>query len=266
VTAMPSSTATGTSGRPASPVVSRLEARGLQKAYGSRKVVKDVSLAVFKGEVVGLLGPNGAGKTTSFYMLVGLLRSDAGQILLDGQPIEGLPIHRRARLGLGYLPQEASIFRKLSVADNVRAVLELQVDDKGKALSSSAIEARLDELLQDLHVDHLRDSPAPALSGGERRRVEIARALATDPRFILLDEPFAGIDPIAVIEIQRIIGFLKSRGIGVLITDHNVRETLGICDRAYIISEGNVLAEGTPDAIVENPDVRKVYLGEHFRM
>lgn len=248
------------------PEISRLEAQGLQKAYGSRKVVKDVSLAVFKGEVVGLLGPNGAGKTTSFYMLVGLLRSDAGTILLDGQPIQDLPIHRRARLGLGYLPQEASIFRKLNVADNVRAVLELQQDEAGKALGKAAIEARLDELLKDLHVDHLRDSPAPALSGGERRRVEIARALATNPRFILLDEPFAGIDPIAVIEIQRIIGFLKSRGIGVLITDHNVRETLGICDRAYIINDGHVLTSGTPAEIVENADVRRVYLGEHFRM
>lgn len=248
------------------PEISRLEAKGLQKAYGSRKVVKDVSLAVFKGEVVGLLGPNGAGKTTSFYMLVGLLRSDAGTILLDGQAIQDLPIHRRARLGLGYLPQEASIFRKLNVADNVRAVLELQQDETGKALGKVAIEARLDELLKDLHVDHLRDSPAPALSGGERRRVEIARALATNPRFILLDEPFAGIDPIAVIEIQRIIGFLKSRGIGVLITDHNVRETLGICDRAYIINDGHVLTSGTPAEIVENADVRRVYLGEHFRM
>ena len=243
-----------------------LEARGLQKAYGSRKVVKDVSLAVHKGEVVGLLGPNGAGKTTSFYMLVGLLRNDAGQILLDGQAIEGMPIHRRARLGLGYLPQEASIFRKLSVAENVRAVLELQTDERGKSLKNTVIEERLNALLKDLHVDHLRDSPAPALSGGERRRVEIARALATGPRFILLDEPFAGIDPIAVIEIQRIIGFLKQRGIGVLITDHNVRETLGICDRAYIISEGKVLASGTPGEIVENPDVRRVYLGEHFKM
>jgi len=246
--------------------VSRLEARGLQKAYGSRKVVKDVSLAVFKGEVVGLLGPNGAGKTTSFYMLVGLLRADGGQILLDGQTIERLPIHRRARLGLGYLPQEASIFRKLSVADNVRAVLELQEDEQGKPLKPAVIEQRLESLLKDLHVDHLRDSPAPALSGGERRRVEIARALATSPRFILLDEPFAGIDPIAVIEIQRIIGFLKSRGIGVLITDHNVRETLGICDRAYIINDGRVLTSGTPAEIVENADVRRVYLGEHFRM
>ena len=228
--------------------VSRLEARGLQKAYGSRKVVKDVSLAVFKGEVVGLL------------------RADGGQILLDGQTIERLPIHRRARLGLGYLPQEASIFRKLSVADNVRAVLELQEDEQGKPLKPAVIEQRLESLLKDLHVDHLRDSPAPALSGGERRRVEIARALATSPRFILLDEPFAGIDPIAVIEIQRIIGFLKSRGIGVLITDHNVRETLGICDRAYIINDGRVLTSGTPAEIVENADVRRVYLGEHFRM
>ncbi|MDP2262288.1 MAG: LPS export ABC transporter ATP-binding protein [Hydrogenophaga sp.] len=251
---------------PSRPITSRLEARGLKKAYGKRLVVKDVSLGVDKGEVVGLLGPNGAGKTTSFYMLVGLLRSDAGQILLDGQSIERQPIHRRARLGLGYLPQEASIFRKLTVAENVRAVLELQQDAAGKALSNAAIEARLDELLKDLHVDHLRDSPAPALSGGERRRVEIARALATDPRFILLDEPFAGIDPIAVIEIQRIIGFLKARGIGVLITDHNVRETLGICDRAYIINDGHVLTSGTPAEIVENADVRRVYLGEHFRM
>jgi len=216
--------------------------------------------------VVGLLGPNGAGKTTSFYMLVGLLRSDAGQILLDGQAIEKMPIHQRARLGLGYLPQEASIFRKLNVADNVRAVLELQQDDAGRSLSNAVIEQRLDQLLADLHVDHLRDSPAPSLSGGERRRVEIARALATNPRFILLDEPFAGIDPIAVIEIQRIIGFLKSRGIGVLITDHNVRETLGICDRAYIINEGHVLTSGTPAEIVENADVRRVYLGENFRM
>ncbi|WP_291012913.1 LPS export ABC transporter ATP-binding protein [Hydrogenophaga sp.] len=247
-------------------MTSRLVASGLKKAYGSRLVVKDVSLSVDKGEVVGLLGPNGAGKTTSFYMLVGLLRSDAGQILLDGQAIEKLPIHQRARLGLGYLPQEASIFRKLTVAENVRAVLELQTDPSGRSLPSAEIEQRLDQLLADLHVDHLRDSPAPALSGGERRRVEIARALATNPRFILLDEPFAGIDPIAVIEIQRIIGFLKSRGIGVLITDHNVRETLGICDRAYIINEGHVLTSGTPADIVENADVRRVYLGEHFRM
>ena len=245
---------------------SRLEARHLQKSYGSRKVVKDVSLAVAKGEVVGLLGPNGAGKTTSFYMLVGLVRADAGEILIDGQPVEGMPIHRRSRLGLSYLPQEASIFRKLNVEDNVRAVLELQLDASGRPLARPVIEERLTALLHDLRVDHLRESPALALSGGERRRVEIARALATQPRFILLDEPFAGIDPIAVIEIQRIIGFLKSRGIGVLITDHNVRETLGICDHAFIISDGQVLAQGTPDEIVNNADVRRVYLGEHFRM
>ena len=247
-------------------VRSSLEVRGLKKSYGTRTVVKDVSLKVDKGEVVGLLGPNGAGKTTSFYMIVGLLRADGGQILLDGQRIEGLPIHRRARLGLGYLPQEASIFRKLTVAQNVRAVLELQHDVDGKPLTEAEIGSRLDELLKDLRVDHLRDSPAPALSGGERRRVEIARALATRPRFILLDEPFAGIDPIAVLEIQHIIGFLKSRGIGVLITDHNVRETLGICDHAYIISDGHVLASGPTAEIVENAEVRRVYLGENFRM
>ncbi len=249
---------------------SRLEATGLQKAYGQRKVVKNVSLAVQKGEVVGLLGPNGAGKTTSFYMIVGLVPADAGQITIDGQRVERMPIHRRSRLGLSYLPQEASIFRKLTVEENVRAVLELQTVSegarKGKPLGEAEIDARLTGLLQDLRVEHLRHSPAPALSGGERRRVEIARALASQPRFILLDEPFAGIDPIAVIEIQRIIGFLKGRGIGVLITDHNVRETLGICDHAYIISDGTVLARGTPQEIVDNPDVRRVYLGEHFKM
>ena len=246
--------------------VGLLEARQLQKSYGSRKVVKDVSMSLRTGEVVGLLGPNGAGKTTSFYMIVGLLRASAGTITIDGQSIEHMPIHRRARLGLGYLPQEASIFRKLNVEENVRAVLELQRDANGKALSKVEIESRLTGLLEDLRVEHLRFSPALALSGGERRRVEIARALATRPRFILLDEPFAGIDPIAVIEIQRIISFLKSRNIGVLITDHNVRETLGICDHAYIISEGRVLAEGLPSEIVENADVRRVYLGENFRM
>ncbi|MDB5871764.1 MAG: hypothetical protein JWQ07_1206 [Ramlibacter sp.] len=245
---------------------SRLQARHLQKSYGSRKVVKDVSLEVAKGEVVGLLGPNGAGKTTSFYMIVGLVRADAGEITIDGKSVEHMPIHRRSRLGLSYLPQEASIFRKLNVEENVRAVLELQRDANAQPLKRAEIDKRLTALLQDLRVDHLRDSPALALSGGERRRVEIARALATQPRFILLDEPFAGIDPIAVIEIQRIIGFLKSRGIGVLITDHNVRETLGICDHAYIISDGNVLAQGTPSDIVNNADVRRVYLGEHFRM
>ena len=248
------------------PAPSRLEARGLQKTYGVRKVVRNVHLAVSAGEVVGLLGPNGAGKTTSFYMIVGLVRADAGEITLDGLAIERLPIHKRARLGLSYLPQEASIFRKLTVEENIRAVLELQIDARGKPFGKARIDELLDGLLHDLSIDKLRDSPAPALSGGERRRVEIARALATQPRFILLDEPFAGVDPIAVIEIQRIIGFLKSRGIGVLITDHNVRETLGICHRAYIISEGVVLAEGSPQQIVENPDVRKVYLGEHFRM
>ena len=249
---------------------SRLVARGLKKSYGSRTVVKDVSLDVQKGEVVGLLGPNGAGKTTSFYMIVGLVRADAGDISIDGEPIAHMPIHRRARMGLSYLPQEASIFRKLTVEENVRAVLELQSepDAKGRLvpLSKEHIEERLTDLLVDLRVDHLRDSPAMALSGGERRRVEIARALATQPRFILLDEPFAGIDPIAVIEIQRIVRFLKERGIGVLITDHNVRETLGICDRAYIMSEGTVLAKGAPADVLANDRVREVYLGKEFRM
>jgi lipopolysaccharide export system ATP-binding protein len=243
-----------------------LEAVGLNKSYGARQVVHDVRVAVERGEVVGLLGPNGAGKTTSFYMIVGLVRADAGAITIEGQRVERMPIHQRSRMGLSYLPQEPSIFRKLNVEENIRAVLELQVGPDGRRLGKAAIEAELDGLLEDLSIQKLRTSPALALSGGERRRVEIARALASHPRFILLDEPFAGIDPIAVIEIQRIIGFLKSRGIGVLITDHNVRETLGICDRAYIISEGRVLAEGTPAEIVDNADVRKVYLGEHFRM
>jgi len=250
----------------ASAQVSSLEVRHLKKAYGSRKVVHDVSLQVNKGEVVGLLGPNGAGKTTSFYMIVGLVHADGGQIMIDGQDVTDMPIHRRSRMGLSYLPQEASIFRKLTVSENVRAVLELQRDANDKPLSEAAISVRLRQLLEDLRVDHLHDLPSLALSGGERRRVEIARALATQPRFILLDEPFAGIDPIAVIEIQRIIAFLKERGIGVLITDHNVRETLGICDHAFIISEGCVLAQGTPEQIVNDPDVRRVYLGEHFRM
>ncbi len=245
---------------------SQLEVLHLEKSYGSRKVVKDVSLSVRKGEVVGLLGPNGAGKTTSFYMIVGLVRSDGGDIRIDGQSVADMPIHKRSQLGLSYLPQEASIFRKLSVQDNVRAVLELQKDANGKPLTKAEVERQLTSLLQELRVEHLRESPAIALSGGERRRVEIARALATQPRFILLDEPFAGIDPIAVIEIQRIVAFLKERGIGVLITDHNVRETLGICDHACIISDGKVLAAGTPQEIVENADVRRVYLGEHFRM
>ncbi|MBK6863828.1 MAG: LPS export ABC transporter ATP-binding protein [Ideonella sp.] len=245
---------------------SRLEAAGLKKSYGLRTVVKDVHLAVQGGEVVGLLGPNGAGKTTSFYMIVGLVRADAGRITIAGERAERLPIHRRSRLGLSYLPQEASIFRKLTVEENIRAVLELQIGADGRPYPAARIEELLAGLLADLAIEKLRDNPAPSLSGGERRRVEIARALATQPRFILLDEPFAGVDPIAVIEIQRIISFLKGRGIGVLITDHNVRETLGICDRAYIISEGTVLAEGTPGEIVTNAEVRKVYLGEHFRM
>ena len=245
---------------------SQLRAEGLKKRYGARTVVHDVHVAVGAGEVVGLLGPNGAGKTTSFYMIVGLVRADAGMIDIDGQRVELLPIHQRSRMGLSYLPQEASIFRKLNVEENIRAVLELQIDERGKPLTAAVIEQRLNTLLHDLSIERLRTSPSLALSGGERRRVEIARALATQPRFILLDEPFAGVDPIAVIEIQRIISFLKGRGIGVLITDHNVRETLGICDRAYIISEGRVLAEGRPSEIIHNADVRKVYLGEHFRM
>jgi lipopolysaccharide export system ATP-binding protein len=260
------STLAVTNAAAAAPVASRLQAEGLRKSFGSRAVVKDVHLAVSAGEVVGLLGPNGAGKTTTFYMVVGLIRADAGVIEIDGQPVHGLPIHRRSRMGLSYLPQEASIFRKLTVEENVRAVLELQVDERGRALSRSVIDTQLASLLHELGIEKLHDSPAPALSGGERRRVEIARALATQPRFILLDEPFAGIDPIAVIEIQRIISFLRLRGIGVLITDHNVRETLGICDRAYIISDGQVLAEGTPQQIIDNAEVRKVYLGENFRM
>ena len=250
----------------AAATTSRLQAERLRKSYGPRVVVKDVHLAVSAGEVVGLLGPNGAGKTTTFYMVVGLVRADDGVIHIDGAEVQNLPIHRRSRLGLSYLPQEASIFRKLTVEENIRAVLELQLGPDGRPLPQAMIQQRLGELLHDLSIEKLRESPAPALSGGERRRVEIARALATTPRFILLDEPFAGVDPIAVMEIQRIIGFLRARGIGVLITDHNVRETLGICDRAYIISEGRVLAEGTPDEIVANTEVRKVYLGEHFRM
>ena len=244
---------------------SKLVVQGLRKSYGAKQVVSDVSLDVESGEVVGLLGPNGAGKTTSFYMIVGLVPSEAGEIFLDGERISGLPIHRRAERGLSYLPQEASVFRKLSVEDNIRAVLELQKKN-GKPLARAEIEQRLDNLLQDLQIEKLRDSQALSLSGGERRRVEIARALATNPRFILLDEPFAGVDPIAVIEIQRIVRFLKERGIGVLITDHNVRETLGICDRAYIINQGAVLASGSPNDIIANESVRRVYLGEHFRM
>src|SRR5450631_2069353 len=237
-----------------------LRAEGLMKRYRKRTVVSDVSLTVESGEVVGLLGPNGAGKTTCFYMILGLVPIDRGSVTLDDEDLTHLPIFRRSRLGLSYLPQEASIFRKLTVAQNIQAVLELQ------GVAAEEVRARLEALLDDLHIGHLRASPALSLSGGERRRVEIARALATSPRFILLDEPFAGIDPIAVIEIQRIVRFLKSRDIGVLITDHNVRETLGICDHAYIINAGSVLAAGRPEEIVNNPSVRRVYLGDHFRM
>jgi lipopolysaccharide export system ATP-binding protein len=237
-----------------------LRTAALSKRYKKRTVVRDVSLDVMSGEVVGLLGPNGAGKTTCFYMIVGLVPADGGRIFVEERDITRLPIHRRARLGLSYLPQEASVFRRLTVEENVRAVLELM------ALEPEAIESRLDELLGELHIAHLRDAPALSLSGGERRRVEICRALATRPAFILLDEPFAGVDPIAVLDIQRIIRFLRERGIGVLITDHNVRETLGICDRAYIINEGSVLASGKPEEIVYNENVRRVYLGEHFRL
>jgi lipopolysaccharide export system ATP-binding protein len=245
---------------------SSLIAEGLQKTYGKRTVVRDVGLEVKTGEIVGLLGPNGAGKTTSFYMIVGLVPADKGTISLDGQIISGLPIHERSLRGLSYLPQEVSIFRKLTVAENIQAVLELQSNANGKSLTRSAMNAKLNELLNELQIPHLRDNSALSLSGGERRRVEIARALATNPKFILLDEPFAGVDPIAVGEIQRIIRFLKERNIGVLITDHNVRETLGICDHAYIISEGTVLAQGLPSEIIENESVRRVYLGENFRM
>jgi len=245
---------------------STLLVKGLQKRYGARQVVRDVSLLVKSGEVVGLLGPNGAGKTTSFYMIVGLVPSDDGEITIDGIDVSGLPIHKRAVLGLSYLPQEASVFRKLTVEENIRAVLELQKNPDGKFLSETEINERLNALLADLQIEKIRENQALSLSGGERRRVEIARALATSPRFVLLDEPFAGVDPIAVIEIQRIVRFLKERGIGVLITDHNVRETLGICDHAYIINQGAVLASGKPDDIIQNESVRRVYLGEHFRM
>ena len=240
--------------------MSELKVVQIKKRYKSRVVVADVSLEVRSGEVIGLLGPNGAGKTTCFYMMVGLVPLDGGEIYLDDKRLTHMPIHRRALLGLSYLPQEASIFRRMTVEENIRAVLELHYDDLAQ------IDIRLDDLLRDLNIQSLRKNPAISLSGGERRRVEIARALATDPQFILLDEPFAGVDPIAVMDIQKIITFLKDRGIGVLITDHNVRETLGICDRAYIISDGTVLACGKPDEIVYNESVRKVYLGEHFRL
>jgi lipopolysaccharide export system ATP-binding protein len=251
---------------PAGKSASRLAARNLMKAYAGRQVVKDVSIDVQSGEVVGLLGRNGAGKTTCFYMIAGLVPTDGGTIELDGRSISRLPIHKRARLGLSYLPQEASVFRKLTVEENVQAVLELQVDPAGRPLARGELQRRLDSLLDELQISHLRSNTAQSLSGGERRRVEIARALATSPRFILLDEPFAGVDPIAVIEIQRIVRFLKEREIGVLITDHNVRETLGICDRAYIINDGIVLAFGQPGEVVQDDRVRKAYLGEEFRM
>jgi lipopolysaccharide export system ATP-binding protein len=241
--------------------VSTLQAENLVKRYRRREVVSGVSLGLTRGEVVGLLGPNGAGKTTSFYMIVGLVPADGGTITLNGADVTNLPVHARARLGLGYLPQEASVFRKLTVEDNILAILETRSD-----LSREARQRRLEELLEELHISHIRDGLGISLSGGERRRVEIARALAADPAFMLLDEPFAGVDPISVIDIQRIIEHLKARNIGVLVTDHNVRETLGICSRAYIINAGQVIAEGTPDSILANQEVRQVYLGENFRL
>ena len=238
-----------------------LEARNLAKSYRGRAVVKDVSLRVESAQVVGLLGPNGAGKTTCFYMIVGIVAADAGDILIDGNSITRLPMHQRARRGLGYLPQEASIFRRMSVGDNLLAILETRGDLKRRDRLQ-----RRDELLEEFHVSHLRDSLGQALSGGERRRVEIARALATEPQFILLDEPFAGVDPISVSDIKDIIRHLQSRGIGVLITDHNVRETLDICEKAFIVGEGHIIADGTPEEVLDNAKVRKVYLGEHFRL
>lgn len=241
--------------------MSALHAKNLRKAYGRRTVVTDASLSVRKGEVIGLLGPNGAGKTTCFYMIAGLVKADAGQVTLDDQDITKLPVHLRAKAGLGYLPQEASVFRKLSVTDNIRAVLQLRPE-----LNRSQQDKQLDMLIEELQIDHIRESLGMSLSGGERRRVEIARALAMEPRFILLDEPFAGVDPISVGDIQRIIKHLSSRGIGVLITDHNVRETLGICERAYILGNGTVLAEGTPAEVLENTQVREIYLGDNFQI
>jgi len=238
-----------------------LVAEGLRKSYRQREVVREFGLTLDAGEVVGLLGPNGAGKTTCFYMIVGLVPADAGRIVLDGRDITGEPMHRRARLGVGYLPQEPSVFRKLSVADNIMLVLELRED-----LDRKGREAELASLMDELQVTHVAGQAGASLSGGERRRVEIARALAARPRLILLDEPFAGVDPISVGEIQRIVRHLKNRGIGVLITDHNVRETLGICDRAYILNDGGVLAQGAPDALLADPDVRRVYLGDSFRL
>ena len=238
-----------------------LTARGLRKRYKQREVVADFGLTLDAGEVVGLLGPNGAGKTTCFYMIVGLVAADAGKIELDGRDITGEPMYKRAKLGVGYLPQEPSVFRKLTVSDNIRLVLELRED-----LDSAGVDKELASLLDELQIGHVAEQLGASLSGGERRRCEIARALAAKPRLMLLDEPFAGVDPISVGEIQRIVKHLKNRGIGVLITDHNVRETLGICDRAYILNEGSVLAQGAPDALLANPDVRRVYLGETFRL
>ncbi len=238
-----------------------LVAEGLRKRYRHREVVHDFGLSLDAGEVVGLLGPNGAGKTTCFYMIVGLVEADAGRIMLDGRDITGEPMYKRARLGVGYLPQEPSVFRKLTVADNLRLVLELRED-----LDEAGRERELNALLDELQIGHVAEQAGASLSGGERRRCEIARALAARPRLMLLDEPFAGVDPISVGEIQRIVTHLKQRGIGVLITDHNVRETLGICDRAYILAEGGVLAQGAPEALLANPDVRRVYLGESFQL
>lgn len=241
--------------------MAKLEARNLAKSYKGRKVVIDVSMAVESSQIVGLLGPNGAGKTTCFYMIAGLIRADKGEVFINEQRVTKLPIHGRARAGLSYLPQEASVFRKLSVADNILAILETRKD-----LNRKARREMLSNLLQEFHITHIRDSLGMALSGGERRRVEIARAIATDPQFILLDEPFAGVDPISVNDIKNIVTHLKKRGLGVLITDHNVRETLDICEKAYIVSEGHIIADGPPAAILDNQRVRKVYLGDHFRL
>ena len=241
--------------------MNKLEARGIAKRYRTREVVKDLSISIDSGEVVGLLGPNGAGKTTAFYMIVGLLRCDRGKIVLNGKDVTRLPVHRRARQGLGYLPQEASVFRKLSVADNIRAILQTRPD-----LDRAARQRLMEELMEELHISHVRDTLGVSLSGGERRRVEIARALAVEPKFVLLDEPFAGVDPISVMDIQRIIQHLTQRDIGVLITDHNVRETLGICGHAYILNDGELMAAGTPDEILSNQSVRDVYLGESFSL
>jgi lipopolysaccharide export system ATP-binding protein len=241
--------------------VSILSAENISKKFKFQEVVKNISFEINSGEVVGLLGPNGAGKTTAFYMVVGLVEADHGKVILDGRDVTALPMHQRAKLGIGYLPQEASIFRKLTVAKNIMAILQTRDE-----LERADRERILEELLEELHISHVRNSLGLSLSGGERRRVEIARALAVEPRFILLDEPFAGVDPISILDIQRIIKHLSERGIGVLITDHNVRETLGICRRAYIVNQGAVIAEGTPDAVLSNQHVREVYLGDSFEL